>query len=87
MAKTPEQKAADTALEEAVQQVVRAYPTVLQPGSTVVEYLVAIEGIRYDEDGNSLTDVGVAFRDGHCRLTTALGLLTVAHDIMLDQEA
>ena len=85
MAKTPEQKAADDLLEDAVQALAKAYPTLL-PGdeSIVVDYTVVVEGMRFDEEGNSLTDIGLAFRGGQCRSTVVLGQLQLAADVMMD---
>lgn len=84
MAQTPEQKAANELLEEAVQAVVKAYPTVIPRESLIVDYTVLVEGMRFDDGGNSMTDIGLAFRGGQCRSTVVLGQLVLANDVMMD---
>lgn len=84
MTKTPEQKAADELLEQAVQAVVAAYPAVLPEESLIVDYTVLVEGMRFNDDGDSMTDIGLAFRGGQCRSTVVLGQLVLANDVMMD---
>lgn len=73
LSKTPEQSAADDALEKAVQDVVRAYGLV-PVESLVTDYLVVGEAVQFQDD-DSTCDMFLAFRNGHCRLTTALGIM------------
>jgi hypothetical protein len=84
VAKTPAQKAADELLEEAVQKIVAAYPTVLPTESLIVDYTMVIEGMRFDDEGHSMTDIGLAFRGGQCRSTVVLGQLQLAADVVMD---
>jgi hypothetical protein len=72
--KTPEQKAADSLLDEAIKGVIKAYE-LTDEQSVLTEYVIAGEGLRYDEEGDSICDFFLAFREGQCRLPTALGLL------------
>lgn len=83
MALTPEQREANEKLDEAVHALVAAYPDLLENSSNVVEYVLVLEGIKYNEEGRTTTDIGLAFRDGQCRLTSVVGMLVLAHDIML----
>jgi len=74
LAKTLAQKAADKALDEAMDRVVDAYK--LLPRETLVDYVVVIEGITLDDEGETDGEgFGLAFRHGHCRSTAAIGLL------------
>lgn len=82
MAITPAQKKANDLLEEAVKAVTEAYPTILN-GATMVDYTVVVEGLTFTED-ESLTQVGLAYRQGECRATIVLGQLALAHDIVMD---
>lgn len=82
MAITPEQKKANDLLEDAVKAVTQAYPSILN-GATLVDYTVLVEGLRFTDDG-SLTQVGLAYRQGECRATIVLGQLALAHDIVMD---
>ena len=84
MPQTPEQRAANNKLEEAVQAVAEAYPTVLN-GAPLVDFTVILEGLRYNaETDESLTQVGLAYRGGECRATIVLGQLALANDIVME---
>lgn len=74
MPKTPDQAAADDALEKAVQGVIAAYELV-PDGSLLADYLVVGEALRFDDEDNSTCEMFLAFRNGHVRLTTALGVM------------
>jgi hypothetical protein len=81
---TAEQRAANNKLEEAVQAVAQAYPTILN-GASLIDFTVIMEGLRYNNDTDeSLTQVGLAYRGGECRATIVLGQLALAHDIVMD---
>jgi hypothetical protein len=74
---TDEQRAADTAVREAVDRAVRAYHLIPEDAS-IVDFVVVVEAIRIRPDGE---DVGhdefraLLYRDGMVRTSVALGLL------------
>lgn len=74
MPKTPEQSKADDLLEAAVKAVVRAYG-VTPPDAMIVDYLVIGEAIRYVENDEEECDIFLAWRNGHGRVTTTLGII------------
>lgn len=81
MPKTPEQKTADEALEKAVQDVVRAYG-LIPPDSMIAEFIVLGEGIRFVDDDDTTADMFAAYKNGHVRLTTALGILELGKELL-----
>lgn len=84
MSKTDEQKKADQLLTEAIEAVVRAYE-MIAPEAPVVDFLVMGEGVAFLDDGTSTTHSFMAYKDGHCRLTTVLGLIELCkHNLMVD---
>lgn len=74
MAKTPEQTVADNALEDAVKAVVAAYG-LIPDGAIITDYMVMGEAGLFLDDGDSTCEMFTAFRNGHCRLTTAVGII------------
>lgn len=75
MAKTLAQKAADRQLDEAISRYVEAYK-MLEPGTQLTDYVLVLEGVSIDEDGDIDGEgYGLGFRHGSCRTTVALGLL------------
>lgn len=70
---TPEQTKANDALEKAVKEVIAAYGIVPE-GSLVTDYLVVGEATQFTSEGDDTCDMFIAFRNGHCRLTSALGI-------------
>lgn len=76
MSRTPEQVQADDALTLAIERVIEAYgfdgPYVL------TEYVLITSQQRFDNDGDSVTAVGVVYRDGSVPLHRALGLVEYA---------
>lgn len=79
MAFTQEQKDANALLEQGVQAVIKAFELV-PDGSMITDYLIVGEGIRFVVDDYSTTDLFIAFRNGHIRSTTALGLFDLGYD-------
>lgn len=76
MARTPEQKAADEALTEAIERVRRVYDTeAVTAGMTMMEYVVVHAAATWDEEGDGRTSVGVVYRDGDVPIHRAIGLL------------
>jgi len=83
--KTPEQLAADTAIEAAIAQAVEAYE--LLSDATMVDFIAVVEGIEFDDDGElSAEHFGLVFRNGVARSTVALGLLDKGRDLLLNGE-
>jgi hypothetical protein len=83
--KTPEQRAADVAIEEAVMQVVQAYD--LLDDATMVDFVGVVEGVKFDDDGElDAEHFGLVFRNGAARSTVALGLLEKGRDLLLNGE-
>jgi hypothetical protein len=80
--KTPEQKAADEALEQAIRQCLEAYGVFEDSELVMTEFVCAVEGQSWDEDGNSITDVGLLFRGGQMKHSTAIGLVIQASDML-----
>jgi hypothetical protein len=83
MALTPEAKAAHEELELALQKVLTLQGSEDDgPLPVLVDWLVVVEGMKWDDDGDSVGYHNVIFRGGQVRLTVALGLLEVAHDLL-----
>lgn len=75
MAKTLAQKAADKQLDDAVMRYVEAYK-MLPENCTMTDYVMVIEGIGMDEEGEIDGEgYGIGFRHGNARTSVALGLL------------
>lgn len=85
MALTPEQKQAHDELEEAIKKVITLTGT-MSPNAMMAEWMVIIEGITFDEQGDSMIDFGLLFRGGQVRLTTALGMLEISKDQLLSPQ-
>jgi hypothetical protein len=82
--KTPEQSAADDALEEAVKAVVGAY-NLTADRSMIADYIVVGETIKFDEDGDEECGIFVAWRNGHGRITTTIGLFDLGRRHVLSR--
>ena len=82
MSESPEVKAAQENLDEAVQRMHRALGS--DGGSLFVDYVLIIEGSKLDEEGHGITVVDTVFRGGEMRLTTALGLMDLGYDRVKD---
>jgi hypothetical protein len=80
---TPEAKAAHDELEAAILKVL-AIQGVEGEGDLplLVDWMCIVEGMRWDEQGDSVGYHNVLFRGGQVRLTVALGLLDVAADLL-----
>jgi hypothetical protein len=79
MARTERQRAADDALTTAVEEALASYRATNDEddGETYVlmEYVVVTAATRFDSDGDSLTAVGMVYRDGDVPEHRVLGLL------------
>lgn len=76
---TPEQKAANEKLEEAVQAVVKAYELI--PSDTVItDFMVVGESIGFHDNEDTSTGVFLAFRGGRIRNSVAIGLFDLGYD-------
>lgn len=76
MTRTPEQKAADEALTDAVTRCIAAYGD--GSPAVVCEYVVAVALHGLDGDGEALTTVGLLYRDSDVPTHRALGLVEYA---------
>lgn len=74
--RSPEQKSADEALTAAVETVNRAYYG--EGGRLLTDYVVVFAEQSWDEDGDSVTAVGVNPRDGDLPIYKTIGLLDYA---------
>ena len=79
MSFTPEQKAANDKLEDAIQEVIKVY-NLLADGSVVTDYMVVGEAMGFHEDDRSSTQVFLAYRGGQIRNSVALGLFDLGYD-------
>lgn len=82
MPMTPEVRAATEKLEEAIKGMYHACAT--QPGSLLIDWIVVMEGMAYDDEGDRFTVMDMAFPNGQCRTTSAIGMLTLAHDKIVE---
>lgn len=76
MPRSPEQIAADAALTAAIEQVLQAYGS--GQAYVLTEYVVLTSQQRFDEAGDGITAVGIAYRDGNVPTHRALGLCEYA---------
>lgn len=81
--KTPEQAEADDLLEKAVQKVIAAYHLTPE-GSMVADYFVVGESIKFVDDDEEC-DIFIAWRNGHGRITTTLGIFEMGRRHMLSR--
>jgi hypothetical protein len=82
MARTPEQRAADSRLSDAVRDAADAYGF-LDDGATIADFVVVLETVRYTEDPDEFEEFrGVLFRDGATRRSVAVGLLDLGKDLI-----
>ena len=85
MKKTDAQKKSDVALEQAIMECTKQHNMI--SGTMMADYVVIVEGLSYDEDGDpDETFTGMAFRNGMCRKSVALGLVRMAEDLLLNGE-
>lgn len=85
MARTPEQRAADSALSDAVQRAAEAYGFLIE-GATIADFVIVLETVRYTEDPDEFEEFrGVLLRDGATRRTVAVGLLDLGKDLLLSE--
>jgi hypothetical protein len=76
---TPEQKAANEKLEEAIKEVVKAY-SMISESAVITDYMVIGETIGFHADEDTSTGVFLAFRGGRIRNSVALGLFDLGYD-------
>lgn len=83
MARTPEQRTADSALSDAVTAAARAYGLLPEDAHTT-EFVVVVEGVRYGADDPDEWEEfhGLVFRDGSTRKSVGLGLLRIGDDLL-----
>jgi hypothetical protein len=76
---TPEQKAANEQLEDAIKEVVKAYD-MMGEGRVITDYMVIGETIGFHDDEDTSSGVFLAFRGGRIRNSVALGLFDLGYD-------
>lgn len=81
MPRTDDQRAADMALEAAIEQCQNAY-AVLDPRSSMVGFIVVVEGQAFNDDGDMFESWGLIHPNGEARTTVATGLLSVGLDLL-----
>lgn len=74
--RTAFQRQADTDLEEAIKNVLRAYHDV-DNEFLLTEYVVLTTNIKIDDDGHQITSYARAYRDNNMPYHQILGLLDV----------
>lgn len=85
MARTPEQRAADSRLDDAIQACAEQYGFV-PAGAQLVDYVVVLEAVRYDADPDEFDEFrGLLYRAGATRTTVALGLLRLGERMVGDE--
>ncbi len=77
MTRTAEQREADDDLTRAVERVIGLYDNDGEHWVTT-DYMVIAAQRRYDDDGDPLTAVAIAYRDGDVPIHHALGLVEYA---------
>lgn len=82
---TADQRAADTAVREAIEQAVRAYG-LIPPDATMVDFVIVIEGLRYRDNAEDEHDEfrALLYREGIARTSVALGLLDLGRVMIHD---
>lgn len=84
---TPEQRVAHEELDDAIQKVLALQGT--EDGSplpTLVDWIIVVEGISFDDEGDSIGHANTLFRGGQCRRTVALGLLSVGEELLVQED-
>jgi hypothetical protein len=80
---TPEQKQAHAALDEAVQEVLRHQGAEGGgPLPTLVDWLVVVEGVTFEDNGDNTEWHNIILRGGAGRRSVALGLLDIAAELL-----
>lgn len=87
---TPEQRAAHEELDQAIKKVLdlqgRCPEHAEEPMPTLVDWVVVVEGLTFDDEGDSLGWHNILFRGGQCRRSVALGLLDIGVELMEPEE-
>lgn len=87
MALTPEQRQAHEVLDEAIKKVLELQGTANdEPLPTLVDWVVVVEGISFDDDGDQEGWYNILFRGGQARRSVALGLLDIGVELMEPSE-
>jgi len=81
--RTPEEKAADAALTEAIVHRMALTKGDDRDRQLLIDYIVVTETMRPDDDGKGDYEYwDLIYRDGTARTTVSVGLLTKALDIL-----
>lgn len=79
--KTDAQRAADEAMNEAVQAAITAYELIPQ-GGMLVDYVCVVEALRYPDGDDHFDEYyGVIVRGGQMRSSTACGMLDKGKEV------
>lgn len=85
--RTPEQVAADEALEAAIERVAAAYGT-YDPDMILTGFVVVVEAVAVDGDGAVVSERrGILLPNGQFPASTAAGMLSIAAARMIEQYA
>lgn len=80
----PEIRAAQARLDEAVRDFVevckQSGDPLLNEQALFTGYAMVVEGMHYNEDGNGITSLGEVYDGGEMRMSSAVGLFTLALD-------
>ena len=71
--KTPEAKAGQEALTEAIQKIIQAYGW--EDCGVLGDYIIITAQIKFNDDGDPVTEYNLLFRDGASQPHIAIGLL------------
>lgn len=77
---TPEQKAANEQLTEAIQAARQAYG--YDDGFLITDWVVLTAETRFDDDGDQISAYGKLYRDGQMPDYRALGLLEIHRELL-----
>ena len=81
MKRTDAQRSADNALDQAIRDVIQAY--CWEEEGILTDFLVIVAQAKLSEDEESITNYNLVFPNGTLPLHTAIGLASVAKDLMM----
>lgn len=84
---TPDQLRAHEELDAAIKKVLELQGVEGdEPMPTLVDWIVVCEGMRFDDEGDSVGYHNILFRGGQVRRSVALGLLDIGLELMEPRE-
>lgn len=78
--KTPEQRTADNALEDAIQKVIKVYE-LMPEDALLIDFLVILEGVDMNDETSA--HYAQLMRNGNMRTTVALGMCDMTRSYLL----